>query len=83
MAIRIVGGCFRALAVYVALGAIRDLATQSVPEHSLPGVLLACVSLVVMPILSRDGLGPHQLLDLGVRVTMNAMPPGTGVGMSE
>jgi divalent metal cation (Fe/Co/Zn/Cd) transporter len=53
MALRIVGGCFLALAVYVAFEAIRDLTTQSAPEQSLPGILLACVSLVVMPILSR------------------------------
>jgi divalent metal cation (Fe/Co/Zn/Cd) transporter len=53
MALRIVGGCFLGLAVYVAFEAIRDLVTQSAPEHSLTGILLACVSLVVMPILSR------------------------------
>ena len=26
---------------------------QKAPEHSIPGIILACVSLVVMPILSR------------------------------
>ena len=51
--LRIVGACFIALAVYVAYEAIRDLATRSAPEHSVPGILLACVSLVVMPLLSR------------------------------
>jgi divalent metal cation (Fe/Co/Zn/Cd) transporter len=51
--LRLVGGCFLALAGYVTFEAIRDLAARSAPEHSLPGILLACVSLVVMPILSR------------------------------
>jgi divalent metal cation (Fe/Co/Zn/Cd) transporter len=51
--LRIVGACFLALAAYVAFEAIRDLLIRSAPEHSLPGILLACVSLVVMPMLSR------------------------------
>jgi divalent metal cation (Fe/Co/Zn/Cd) transporter len=49
----IVGVCFLALAAYVAVEAIRDLVGQDAPAHSLPGILLACVSLVVMPLLSR------------------------------
>jgi divalent metal cation (Fe/Co/Zn/Cd) transporter len=51
--LRIVGASFLALAAYVAFEAVRDLVTRSVPEHSLPGIVLACVSLVVMPMLSR------------------------------
>ena len=50
---QIVGACFMALAVYVAYEATRDLASRQAPEHSVPGIILACVSLVVMPILSR------------------------------
>src|SRR5467141_3492838 len=30
-----------------------DLWFKRAPEHSIPGILLACVSLVVMPLLSR------------------------------
>jgi divalent metal cation (Fe/Co/Zn/Cd) transporter len=52
-ALRIVGVCFLALAGYVAFEAVRDLVGQDAPAHSLPGILLACVSLVVMPLLSR------------------------------
>ena len=51
--LRIVGACFIALAVYVAFEAVRDLIGQEAAAHSLAGILLACVSLVVMPMLSR------------------------------
>ena len=51
--LRIVGACFLALAVYVAYEAVRDLIGQEAAAHSLAGILLACVSLVVMPMLSR------------------------------
>ena len=50
---RIVGVCFLALAVYVAYESVFDLIDRKAPEHSLAGIMLACVSLVVMPILSR------------------------------
>jgi divalent metal cation (Fe/Co/Zn/Cd) transporter len=53
LSIRIVGVCFLALAAYVAYESVLDLIGRKAPEHSLPGIALACVSLVVMPILSR------------------------------
>jgi divalent metal cation (Fe/Co/Zn/Cd) transporter len=53
LSIRIVGVCFLALALYVAYEAVADLIGRKAPERSIPGILLACVSLVVMPILSR------------------------------
>jgi divalent metal cation (Fe/Co/Zn/Cd) transporter len=53
VALRVVGVCFLALACYVAYEAVRDLVGREAPAHSLPGILLACVSLVVMPLLSR------------------------------
>ena len=53
LSIRIVGVCFIALAVYVAYESVFDLIARKAPEHSLPGIVLACVSLVAMPILSR------------------------------
>jgi divalent metal cation (Fe/Co/Zn/Cd) transporter len=52
-ALRIVGGCFLLLAVYVVYDSISDLWSKRAPEHSIAGIILACVSLVVMPILSR------------------------------
>src|SRR5438445_452623 len=30
-----------------------DLVSRRAPKHSLPGIILACVSLIVMPLLSR------------------------------
>jgi divalent metal cation (Fe/Co/Zn/Cd) transporter len=53
LSLRIVSACFVALAVYVAYEAILDLTGGKAPERSIPGIVLACVSLVVMPILSR------------------------------
>jgi len=53
LSIRIVGVCFLALAVYVAYESVFDLIGRTDPKHSVPGIVLACVSLVVMPILSR------------------------------
>jgi divalent metal cation (Fe/Co/Zn/Cd) transporter len=53
LSLRIVGVCFLALAAYVGYESISDLAGRKPPEHSIPGIILACVSLVVMPLLSR------------------------------
>jgi len=53
LSLRIVGGCFLALASYVAYEAALDITRKSAPERSIPGIVLACVSLIVMPILSR------------------------------
>src|SRR5713226_7728524 len=52
-ALRIVGLCFDGLAAYVAYESLSDLVRKQAPERSIPGVALACVSLVVMPLLSR------------------------------
>jgi len=53
LSLRIVGVCFLALAAYVGYESISDLAGRKAPEHSISGIILACVSLVVMPLLSR------------------------------
>jgi divalent metal cation (Fe/Co/Zn/Cd) transporter len=53
VSLRIVGACFLALAVYIAYEALSDMTRRAAPERSAPGIVLACVSLVVMPILSR------------------------------
>lgn len=52
-ALKIVGACFLVLAAYVTWEAVSDLFRRQAPERSLPGILLACVSLVAMPLLSR------------------------------
>lgn len=51
--VRIVGVCFFALAAYVAVEATGDLARRRPPERSVAGIVLACVSLIAMPLLSR------------------------------
>ena len=53
LALRIVGACFLALAAYIAFESIRDLVQHNTPERSLAGIVLACASLVVMPLLAR------------------------------
>jgi divalent metal cation (Fe/Co/Zn/Cd) transporter len=53
LSLRIVGVCFFVLAFYVAYESASDLLSGKQPEHSIPGIALACVSLIVMPLLSR------------------------------
>jgi len=52
-ALKIVGICFIGLAAYIAYESALDLWSRRAPEHSIPGIILACVSLIVMPLLSR------------------------------
>jgi divalent metal cation (Fe/Co/Zn/Cd) transporter len=52
-ALRIVGVCFLLLAAYIAYESALDLWSRRASEHSIPGIVLACVSLVAMPLLSR------------------------------
>jgi divalent metal cation (Fe/Co/Zn/Cd) transporter len=53
-ALRIAGACFLLLlAAYVAYESASDLWSKTASEHSVPGIMLACVSLIVMPLLSR------------------------------
>ncbi len=52
-ALRFVGVCFLLLAAYIAYESVTDLFARRSHEHSVPGILLACASLIVMPLLSR------------------------------
>jgi divalent metal cation (Fe/Co/Zn/Cd) transporter len=52
--LRIIGVCFLVLAAYVGYESVSDLVSKKAPEHSIPGIILACVSLVAMPLLSRS-----------------------------
>lgn len=49
VALRVVAVSFFALAAFVAFEAVRTLAGDEVPEHSTAGIVLAAVSLVLMP----------------------------------
>jgi len=51
-ALRIIACSFFGLAVYVAIDAMRTLFGAAQPQHSTIGIVLAAVSLVVMPVLS-------------------------------
>jgi divalent metal cation (Fe/Co/Zn/Cd) transporter len=53
VSLRIVGSCFLALAAYIAYESAMGLWSRKTPEHSIPGIVLACFSVVVMPLLSR------------------------------
>lgn len=50
---KLVGASFLVLAAYVAWEAGETLLTREAPERSLPGILLAIASLIVMPLLAR------------------------------
>jgi len=52
-ALKIVGACFLALAAYITYESAMDLWAKKAPQHSVTGIILACVSLIVMPLLSR------------------------------
>jgi divalent metal cation (Fe/Co/Zn/Cd) transporter len=53
LSLRIVGICFVALAIYISYESISDLVKHKPSGHSIAGIILASVSLVVMPLLSR------------------------------
>ena len=53
LSLRIVGACFVILALYVGYEAASDLMNHEQPKRSFPGIVLACVSLIVMPLLAR------------------------------
>ena len=50
---RLVGISFLALAAYVLVESGQALWLRSEPERSIPGILLACLSVTVMPLLAR------------------------------
>jgi divalent metal cation (Fe/Co/Zn/Cd) transporter len=53
LSLKIIGVCFLALAVYVGCESVSGLLARKAPERSIPGIVLACFSVVVMPMLSR------------------------------
>jgi len=59
-ATRWIAACFAVLAVYVGYEAMTQLVAQRAPDVSMVGIVLAALSVVVMPILARakKRLGP-------------------------
>lgn len=52
-ALRIVGVCFLLLAAYIVYEALTSLLRKQAAEHSLPGIILALLALIIMPLLAR------------------------------
>jgi divalent metal cation (Fe/Co/Zn/Cd) transporter len=52
--VRIVGACFLVLAIYIIYESVTTLVHRTAPERSVPGIILASVSLIVMPLLTRE-----------------------------
>lgn len=53
ISLRIVGAGFILLAIYVSYDSVKSLIRREAPEESVVGIVLAAVSLVVMPLLVR------------------------------
>ncbi|HEY6806094.1 MAG TPA: cation transporter [Pyrinomonadaceae bacterium] len=53
ISVRIVGVCFVMLAIYVAHESVDSLIRREAPHQSIVGILLAAVSLIIMPLLVR------------------------------
>lgn len=51
--LRVVAVCFLLLAVYVTYDSVKSLIRREAPVESVPGIVLAAVSLIVMPLLVR------------------------------
>jgi divalent metal cation (Fe/Co/Zn/Cd) transporter len=51
--LKLVGICFLALAAYVSYDSIKSLIWHESPERSIPGIILAIASLIIMPLLTR------------------------------
>jgi divalent metal cation (Fe/Co/Zn/Cd) transporter len=62
-AVRLVAVAFWALASYVGIKAIVDLVQQNHPEESTVGIVLALVSLIVMPLLAARKRDAARALD--------------------
>ena len=51
--LRVVGWSFLALACYIAYESGSKLIQREAPERSLPGIIIAALSVIVMPLLAR------------------------------
>lgn len=53
ISLRLVGACFMVLALYVIYDSVKSLIRREAPEESVIGIILAAVSLTIMPLLVR------------------------------
>ena len=61
-ALRLIGGTFFALAVYLAIESVTDLVSQHRPEQSTAGIAVTAAALVVMPLLALAKRRTGQML---------------------
>jgi divalent metal cation (Fe/Co/Zn/Cd) transporter len=53
VSLRVIGVLFLALAAYVGLDAARALYRREIPNESIAGIVIATLSVIVMPLLAR------------------------------
>jgi divalent metal cation (Fe/Co/Zn/Cd) transporter len=53
IALRVIGLCFAGLAVYIAADATHALWARDHPHKTVPGIVIAALSIAVMPVLAR------------------------------
>ncbi len=53
IALYVIGWSFTLLALYLLWEAMQDLLQKQAPDKSIPGIVIAVLSLIVMPMLSR------------------------------
>lgn len=63
--VRVIGGCFVALALFVAVEAIESLWRREAPEVSGVGMAIAIASVLIMPLLARAKRQVAVRLDSG------------------
>lgn len=66
-AMRFVGITFFVLAAYVFVESARKLIFREIPDPSLPGIIIAVLSLIIMPLLA------HAKIRLGERIGSRAL----------
>jgi divalent metal cation (Fe/Co/Zn/Cd) transporter len=52
--LRIVGICFITLAIYILYDSVSMLLRREVPDRSIPGIIIAAISMIVMPWLAKS-----------------------------
>ena len=61
--LRIVGGCFLALAAYLLVDSVKTLLLHEAPERSPVGIAITAAAVVVMPLLARAKRNVAKQLD--------------------
>ena len=67
VSLRVIGSCFLVLSAYIVADAVRALWIHDVPQKTVPGIVVAVLSVIIMPILVRgkrkvaSGLGSRAL----------------------